>query len=80
MPAKPRGRHPHKALTDRYIRGNLEQGRYADGDGLYLLVDKSGNRRWILRTWNKARKKRSDPGLGGLTSVSLKAAREEASK
>ena len=64
MPGKSRGRHPHKALTDKFIRGNLKPGRYADGNGLYLLVDESGNRRWLLRTSNKAttpRKGRSPP-------------------
>ena len=80
MPGKRRGCHPHKALTDRFIRGNLEPGRYADGDGLYLIVDMSGNRRWMLRTWNKAKRKRCDLGLGGLSNVSLKQAREEAAK
>ncbi len=80
MPGKSRGRHPHKALTDRFIRGNLSPGRYADGNGLYLIVDKSGNRRWMLRTCNKARKKRCDLGLGGFSTVSLKEAREEAIK
>jgi integrase len=78
MPGKSRGRHPHKALTDKFIRGNLAPGRYADGNGLYLLVDKSGNRRWLLRTLNKATGKRCDLGLGGLCTVSLKEAREKA--
>lgn len=80
MPNKPKGRHPHKALTDRFIRGNLAPGKYADGNGLYLVVDKSGNRRWMLRTWNKAKRKRCDLGLGGFPSVSLKDARDEAIK
>ncbi len=80
MPNKRRGRHPHKALSDRYIRGNLKPGKYGDGNGLYLIVDNSGNRRWMLRTWNKAKGKRCDIGLGGLATVSLKKAREEATK
>ncbi len=80
MSGKSRGRHPHKALTDRFIRGNLNPGKYADGNGLYLIVDKSGNRRWMLRTWNKAKEKRCDLGLGGLSTVGLKEAREEAIK
>ena len=78
MPGKSRGRHPHKALTDKFIRSNLTAGRYADGNGLYLLVDKSGNRRWVLRTQNKATGKRCDIGLGGLSTVTLKEARESA--
>lgn len=39
-----------------------------------------GNRRWMLRTTIKAKRRRSDIGLGGLTTVSLKKAREAAAK
>jgi hypothetical protein len=80
MPGKSRGRHPHKALTDKFIRGNLAPGRYPDGNGLYLVVDKSGNRRWLLRTHNKALSKGCDMGLGGISTVSLKEAREQAAE
>ena len=80
MPNKSKGSHPHKALSDRFIRGNLQPGKYADGNGLYLIVDKSGNRRWMLRTTIKAKHKRCDIGLGGLSSVSLKEARKEAAR
>ena len=58
MPNKRKGRHPHKALSDRFIRGNLKPGKYADGNGLYLIVDKTSNRRWMLRTWNTAKGRR----------------------
>ena len=51
-------------------------GRYADGNGLYLLVDPSGAKRWILRT--VVRGDRTDLGLGGLSLVSLAEARETA--
>lgn len=34
MPVKSRARHPRKALTDKFIRGNLSPGRYADSNGL----------------------------------------------
>ena len=37
-----------------------EPGRYADGNGLYLLVDKNGAKRWILRTFVHGR--RTDVG------------------
>ena len=47
---KPRGRHPDKALSAIRVRAITEPGRYADGNGLYLVVDPSGAKRWILRT------------------------------
>ncbi|TDI81077.1 MAG: DUF4102 domain-containing protein, partial [Betaproteobacteria bacterium] len=51
-------------------------GRYGDGNGLYLIVDPSGAKRWVLRTVVMG--KRRDIGLGGLSLVSLAEAREEA--
>jgi len=51
---------------------------HADGNGLYLNVQESGSRSWILRT--VVRGKRKDIGLGGLSSVSLTQVREEASE
>ena len=75
---KPKGRHPHLALSAIRIRAINEKGRYADGNGLYLVVDESGAKRWILRTVVQG--KRQDIGLGGLALVSLAEAREEATK
>lgn len=46
---KSRGRHPHNALTSVEIRQIKKPGRYADGNGLYLVVDPSGAKRWFLR-------------------------------
>ncbi|MBI2827669.1 MAG: integrase arm-type DNA-binding domain-containing protein [Acidobacteria bacterium] len=74
---KPRGRHPDKRLTAVRVR-SASPGRYADGNGLYLVVDPSGARRWVLRTVVKG--KRCDLGLGGLLLVSLAEAREEATR
>jgi integrase len=68
-------KHPEKALSMIKIR-NAEPGKYADGNGLYLVVDDSGARRWVLRTVVQG--KRRELGLGGLTLVSLPEAREEA--
>lgn len=70
------GRHPEKALTAVQVRALKVPGRYADGNGLYLVVDPSGAKRWLLRTVVKER--RRDIGLGGLTLVSLAEAREKA--
>src|SRR3954452_19940802 len=70
------GRHPEKALTAVQVRSLQKPGRYADGNGLYLVVDPSGAKRWVLRT--VVRGKRRDIGLGGLGLVPLAEAREKA--
>jgi len=70
------GPHPHKALSATAVRTLKKPGSYADGNGLYLIVDDSGSKRWILRT--VVQRKRRDIGLGGLSLVSLAEAREEA--
>ena len=72
-----KGRHPEKALSAAKVRTACE-GFYCDGNGLYLRVDASGARRWVLRTIIKG--KRTDIGLGGLTLVSLAEARQEATR
>ena len=71
-----KGRHPEKALSAVRVRSIAEPGRYADGNGLYLVVDRSGAKRWLLRT--VVRGKRCDIGLGGLKLVTLSEAREKA--
>lgn len=73
---KRRGRHPDKALTAVQVRALKVPGRYADGNGLYLVVDPSGAKRWLLRT--VVQERRRDIGLGGLNLVSLAEAREKA--
>lgn len=70
------GRHPDKALSAVRVRQLSKPGRYADGNGLYLVVEPSGAKRWILRT--VVRGKRRDIGLGGLALVPLAEARERA--
>lgn len=70
------GRHPDKALTTVQVRALKEPGRHADGNGLYLVVDPSGAKRWLLRTVVQG--KRRDIGLGGLSLVCLSEAREKA--
>lgn len=71
-----RGKHPHQALSAATVRATSVPGRYADGNGLYLVVDPSGAKRWLLRTVIKG--KRSDIGLGSVRLVSLADARAEA--
>lgn len=70
-------------LTKRLIE-SLGPGRHGDGGGLYLVVDPSGARRWIVRVTVKGQKNRlgqplrTDFGLGGADVVSLQDARERA--
>jgi integrase len=73
---KPKGHHPERALTAVRVRSLTRSGRYADGNGLYLIVDPSGAKRWMLRTLVRGR--RRDLGLGGLNLVPLAEAREQA--
>jgi len=70
-------------LTKKLVK-NLEAGRHGDGNGLYLVVDPSGARRWIVRVVVKGQKNkkgaplRTDFGLGGADIVTLNQARERA--
>ncbi len=75
---KPRGPHPQQRLTALRVRNIKDAGRYADGNGLYLVVDPSSARRWILRTIIRGR--RRDIGLGSTQLVPLADARVEASR
>ena len=70
------GKHPDKALSALKIKHLTTPGRYADGNGLYLVVDPSGAKRWMLRVTIQS--KRTDMGLGSLSLVSLAEAREKA--
>ena len=70
----PKGKHPTAALNAMRVAKLSEPGRYADGNGLYLIVDASGAKRWVLRT--VVNRRRRDMGLGGLKAVSLAEARQ----
>ena len=72
------GKHKLKSLSATFVRTAKKTGRYGDGNGLYLIVDPSGAKRWVLRTVVMG--KRRDIGLGGLSLVSLAEAREEATR
>jgi integrase len=74
--AKRRGAHLQKALSAIQIRNLSKPGRYADGNGLYLVVDPTGAKRWMLRTVVQG--KRRDIGLGSTVLVSLAEARDAA--
>lgn len=70
-------------LTKKLVE-NLGAGRHGDGNGLYLVVDPSGARRWIVRVVVKGAKNRkggplrTDFGLGGADIVTLNQARDRA--
>lgn len=70
-------------LNKRAI-GALGSGRHGDGNGLYLVVDPSGARRWIVRVTVKGQRNRqgkplrTDFGLGSAEIVTLQQAREQA--
>lgn len=68
------GKHPEKALSAAFVRTVIEQGKYNDGNGLFLKVDPSGAKRWIQRI--VIRGKRTEMGLGSASLVSLAEARE----
>ena len=76
--SKIKRKHPEKALSAVGIKALNGPGRYADGNGLYLVVDPSGSKRWVLRTVVQGR--RRDIGLGGLRMVSLSDARQQATE
>jgi integrase len=60
-------------LTATAVKALRDAGRYGDGDGLFLLVGKSGSRSWMVRAQKNGR--RRDIGLGSAAKVSLADAR-----
>lgn len=63
-------------LSSITTKNAKDPGRYGDGDGLFLVVGKSGSKSWIVRVQKHGR--RRDIGLGSLSKVPLKLARERA--
>lgn len=66
-------RKPSKTLTARMVQTVTEPGKYFDGHGLFLRVDKSGGKFWVQRIVING--KRSELGLGSPDFVSLADAR-----
>lgn len=71
-------RHPRQALTAGLVEQIQRPGRYADGVGLYLVVDDSLAKRWMWRGVVQGR--RRDIGLGGTTATTLARARQLAAR
>jgi integrase len=64
-------------LTERGVQ-TAKPGRHSDGDGLHLVVSRTGRKKWVLRY--QVGGVRKDKGLGAYPAVGLKDARERASE
>ena len=75
--------HISGKLTKALVR-TLPAGRHSDGNGLFLIVDPSGARRWMVRVTVKGQRNRNgkplrtDFGLGSADLVTLTEARDRA--
>jgi hypothetical protein len=72
-----------KRLSSRTVASLAKPGRHADGEGLYLIIDKGSAKRWaFIFRWKAPGQtgpgKLREMGLGGLSAVSLAEARERA--
>ena len=65
-----------QALSAAKVRTLTTPGMCSDGQGLYLRVEPSGSKQWILRVTIAGRRRHI--GIGGYPAVSLKGAREAA--
>ena len=68
----------YNRLSARTVGTLVRPGRHADGAGLYLVVDKSGAKRWVYMSWSGGRQ--IELGLGGVQSVPLAMARQKAAE
>lgn len=63
-------------LTAKQIQALKEPGKYSDGGGLYLVIDKTGKKRWAyIFRW---RNRQPEMGLGTFPVVQLADARSQA--
>ena len=67
---------PMGRLTVKGIAKLRARGRYGDGNGLYLFVQRNGSRSWVQRLVVNGR--RRDIGLGSARFVTLAEARDQA--
>ena len=42
-------------LSARSVSTLSKPGRHADGNGLYLVIDKNGLKRWAFMSWARGR-------------------------
>jgi hypothetical protein len=86
--AKRTGKHVTNALTPLQVTRLSTPGRHADGGGLYLEIDPTGAKRWMLRIVRRkadahgfvVKGTRHDLGLGKVSDVTLVEARERAAE
>ncbi|MDE2716137.1 MAG: integrase arm-type DNA-binding domain-containing protein [Chloroflexota bacterium] len=64
-------------LSATRVKALKDPGRYSDGDGLHLFINRKGRKSWVQRITIDGR--RRDIGLGGYPKVSLAQARKRAS-
>lgn len=69
-------REVHNQLTAAQVARTRKPGRFADGNGLYLLIAETGAKFWIWR--GVVRGRRRELGLGPVRLYSLAEARETA--
>ena len=62
-------RRPSKALTAQFVKNIKVRGKYFDGHGLYLRVEKNETKFWVQRITIKG--KRTEIGLGSAEFVNL---------
>ncbi|WP_284265523.1 tyrosine-type recombinase/integrase [Bradyrhizobium iriomotense] len=67
----------HK-LTETKIAKLIKPGRYADGGGLYLQVERGGSKNWIYRSTQAGRD--TITGLGSLRDIGLDEVRDNAKR
>lgn len=63
-------------LNPKQVENLTEPGTYEDGDGLRLVIKKTGRKYWVLRF--QLNGKRRDMSLGSYPGLSLKVARRDA--
>lgn len=63
-------------LSATAVKAASRPGRIGDGDGLFLIVQPSGSKSWMVRVQKNGT--RRDFGLGSASKVTLKLARERA--
>ena len=60
-------------LTNFQLKNKNKTGRYSDGDNLYFVIGKNGNKNWtFIYTINCTKR---EMGLGPYPEISLKSAR-----
>ena len=65
-----------RRLNSRLVSALGKPGRYADGAGLYLVVNKGGSKQWVFLFRFGGRPR--EMGIGGVSAVSLAEARKVA--